>query len=247
MQKGITIGICDDNAADRDKLQKFCERVLKDMEMDNHTFYLFQSAEEVLYYCENMKNKRIDILFLDIEMPGMDGICLKNKLVDSPLIWRILFTTYYREKVFDAFGLKTIGFLLKPVMEKDVSHWLSYIKKEVAGATYVTLEKGKLIPKEDILYCCAEGNYTKVYIKDKMGANTYVLIARKLRDLEQEWGNSFIRIHKSYLVNLCHVSGLDHVVYMKAVEKELPIGRSYKEKVKEQYVAYGKEKIRGRI
>ena len=60
MQKGITIGICDDNAADRDKLQKFCERVLKDMEMDNHTFYLFQSAEEVLYYCENMKNKRID-------------------------------------------------------------------------------------------------------------------------------------------------------------------------------------------
>ena len=57
MQKGITIGICDDNAADRDKLQKFCERVLKDMEMDNHTFYLFQSAEEVLYYCENMKNK----------------------------------------------------------------------------------------------------------------------------------------------------------------------------------------------
>lgn len=63
MQKGITIGICDDNAADRDKLQKFCERVLKDMEMGNHTFYLFQSAEEVLYYCENMKNKRIDILF----------------------------------------------------------------------------------------------------------------------------------------------------------------------------------------
>lgn len=96
--------------------------------MDNHTFYLFQSAEEVLYYCENMKNKRIDILFLDIEMPGMDGICLKNKLVDSPLIWRILFTTYYREKVFDAFGLKTIGFLLK-LLWKRCQPWLFLYKK----------------------------------------------------------------------------------------------------------------------
>ena len=110
----MRIGICDDKKNEQTQLENLCKQYFEKSGTE-YELVKFQSAEEVVDYCKHAKGERIDLLFLDIEMQGMSGIELKDRILKEDAVWRIVFVSHYKEKVFESFGLKTLGFVVKPI------------------------------------------------------------------------------------------------------------------------------------
>lgn len=246
----IRIGICDDNKKDSLLIQQCCEIFFRSYKVEYEIFY---SGEEVLEYCKDNRNKeeRIDILFLDIEMGEISGIDLKDKIIKEKNIWRIVFVSSHLEVMHLAFGLKTMGFIVKPAKTEEIHKWLKIVVEDKQEEVLVEIPKctvmnEKYVWLEDIAYIKANGNYSEIYRYDKMGEST--LVVCKLKELEKEWINlPIIRIHKSYMVNLMNVIDISGKVVLRDIKERISIGRRYSDFVDEKYHEYGKQMIRRRI
>jgi len=249
----IHIGICDDNEKDRISLHDLCKQHFAVNQME-YTITFFGSGEEVLEYCKFAENKRIDLLFLDIEMSGIDGIEVKNRILKQDQVWRIVFVSGYKEKVFDSFGLKTLGFVIKPADSEEIGKWIQIVHTELEEEIFVELKdsqniSGKFVRLEDIEYAKADGNYTDVYLHPAYGdEEKHILLLMKLGDLEKKLSDyPVLRVHKSYLINLMNVTAVDKTIKMRDLEREIPIGRVYRDIVRREYVEYGRRKVQRRL
>ncbi len=164
-----------------------------------------------------------DIVFLDIEMPAMNGFDLLNQLIDFS--FDVVFTTAYNQYAIKAFQYSALSYLLKPVDNVDLKevidrwqqknqkmllanqfHFLvdllknnSRLQTKVALPTTDGLE---FIEIHKIIRCQAESNYTHIYLQD----NISYLICRTLKDVDSILRpNGFLRIHQSHLVNPQHL------------------------------------------
>lgn len=160
-----------------------------------------------------------DCVFLDIEMPEMDGFQLLNKLGHKH--FDLIITTAYDNYAIRAFKANAIDYLLKPIDTDDLLLSVSKIKankeKNTLGLDLEKLLKSmapknspKKVPlafsgktvfvnSEDIMYCKSSGNYSEIYFKKQKTE----LLSKKLIEVEQLIQNKdFFRVHKSYLVNV---------------------------------------------
>lgn len=164
-----------------------------------------------------------DLVFLDIEMPGMNGIELLRTFTNPA--FRVVFVTAHDAYALEAFRLSAIDYLLKPVEGDDIVRTVQKIKKEIdknentVGVRLLHLEK--LLMKNtsspepkigismadkivfvnimDILYCEASGSYTNVFFRD----GNKMVTSKPLCDFElQLEGHKFFRVHHSSLINL---------------------------------------------
>lgn len=248
----MKIGICDDNEKDREKVYQYCENFFLENKLE-HDYVYFSKGEEVLEYCEKEED-RIDLLFLDVEMEGISGIEVKDRIFNENKVWRIVFVTSHLESVLDSFGIKTLGFIVKPAKLEQVEKWLRValadIKENVEIEINSLSEKQSLILKlEDILYFEGDRNYTKLYISNHLkGDEKYKLLTKKIGELEKELKKySIIRVHKSYMVNLHKVMSVEQNITLMGTEEKIPIGRAYKEEVRNRFIEFAKEKVRLRI
>ena len=245
----IKIGICDDNEKDQTVLCDFAKEYL-DRKQFFYKFLLFQSGEEVLAYCDCEENERIDLLFLDIEMSGISGIEVKDRILKENKIWRLVFVSSYRDKVFESFGLKTLGFVVKPAKEQEICKWIDVVVEELDEERFLELKGlGELIRLEDVEYMEGNGSYTKIVLHPSAGRETQsILLSRKLGEIEKELEDySIVRVHKSYLVNLMNVTSVNRNIELRDLSDSIPIGRTYREIVREEYRKYGKSKVMKRI
>lgn len=88
----LRIGICDDSAEARQHMLQLCQKYYEN-NTDAFEYKMYKNAEEVLEYCDDEENPKIDILFLDIEMDGLSGIKLKERVLKLDKIWRIAFVS----------------------------------------------------------------------------------------------------------------------------------------------------------
>lgn len=248
----MLIGICDDNELDIIKIELICKKFM----FENDLIYqcvTFGNGQEVLNYCENPENNKIDLLFIDIEMPKMNGLELKEKIIKNYLVYRIAFITNHKESVYNSFSLKTIGFINKPVSYEEIGKMIFIVLDEIKENIIINCigynREIIKIPIENILYFEADGSYTKIYTYDQnKNSEDYKLISKKLGQIEKELKEyGFIRVHKSYLVNLLNITEVSETIMIRNIEYFIPIGRKYKEKVKNDYLIYGKEKIQKRL
>src|SRR5690606_4602600 len=176
----------------------------------------FTAAHQALDYLEHNSP---DCLFLDIEMPAMDGFqfirTLKNK--DFPVV----ITTAYNQYALQALKNEAIDYLLKPIDSDDLKITIGKIKRYNAKSiTAERLEKilldhnaeshskkitintdGKLLflNSDDILFAESDGNYSTIFLKD----GQKILLTKKLKEVNALLPeNSFFRIHNSYIINL---------------------------------------------
>jgi two-component system LytT family response regulator len=204
----------------------------------------FTDAREALDYLE--KNTP-DCLFLDIEMPAMDGFQfiknLKNK--DFPVV----ITTAYNQYALQALKNEAIDYLLKPIDSDDLEETITKIKKHNAkNLTVERLEKillnfnsasqskkitintdGKLVflNSDEILYAESDGNYSTIFLKD----GQKILLTKKLKEVNALLPeNSFFRIHNSYIINLNKIKEFlktDGYVILESNHK-IPVSRQKK-------------------
>lgn len=192
-----------------------------------------------------LRQHQVDVVFLDIILPGMSGFQLLEQL--SPLRFHVIYTTAYSEYAVQALRASAVDFLLKPIdpdelktavkrlLERKENHFslehitvlLENLNKQAVPARLAlpTRNGYDFLPLGDILYFEADGNYTYVFLKDR----DKLFVTRSLKELEaQVSGFNFCRIHNGYLVNLGHVDrylrGDGGQVVMSNGEK-LPVSR----------------------
>ncbi len=154
-----------------------------------------------------LQNHPCDVLFLDINMPDANGLKLAGALRTLNFPPAVVFVSAYSEYAVDAFEVKAVDYLLKPVDEKRLKKAIEAVEKSVAfqhkaqkGKQIACEKAGKkvMVNASDILFCTARDDYAYVEAKDGK-----YFAPCSLSNIEKQLdGFGFMRIHRSYLVNL---------------------------------------------
>jgi two-component system LytT family response regulator len=185
----------------------------------------FQDPAKAL---EHLRERPCDVLFLDIEMPGMNGFQLLEQLDGSR--GQVVFTTAYDRFAVKAFKVNAIDYLLKPIQEDELLVALDKVEAQRNGATdalpaleermrqlmrdlqgpvrgnariaFSTVHGLDLVDTADIICCHSESNYTRVHLT----GDKRILVSKTLREVEEQLPTDrFLRVHHSYVANLDHV------------------------------------------
>lgn len=235
----MAIAICDDNKPDRERMEKMCRAFFKE---DKHTgetpdIYAFASGREAME-----SGRDYDILLLDIEMPRQDGISIKEDLEANGKQTRIIFITSHKERVLEAFGKNVIGFLVKPFTIEEFQKAMEKVLSDICGRMLEIEENGEtfMIPVRQIKYIEAQDKYTLAVteIKEYLVRRTMKFWEEKLTD------SDFVRIHKSYLVNLEYFVKKGDMIWLDN-NKTVKISRLRKSSVMEKYKEFLRRKAKG--
>ena len=190
-----------------------------------------------------------DLLYLDVRMPGMSGIELARHLATLADPTAVIFTTAYDEHAMAAFDAGAVGYLLKPVRSEKLAAATERAQKltgEQLGAigagnarTHLAVRQReglKLLKLEEVICLVAEQKYTTVR---HVGGED--LIDDSLRQLEAEFGNRFIRVHRSALVNRDYIEAIErnadgqHQIRLRGREERMPVSRRLASELKAQF------------
>ena len=167
------------------------------------------SATEALRLLQDLE---VDAIFLDVQMPGLTGLELAQVLQRFRTPPPVVFVTAHEEHAVDAFDLRAVDYVLKPVRAERLAEAVRRVVEGAGqGATgedeQVPVERGgvtRFLNRSDIRYVEAHGDYARLHTAE--GSH---LLRTPLSQLEQDWGPAgFVRIHRSLLVSLAHVDGL---------------------------------------
>lgn len=235
--------ICDDEPLARQRMAKLIE-----MQEGYETIGFAENGADAV---ELVRELKPDVLLLDIRMPEMDGIEAARKITNLATPPAIIFCTAFNDHALDAFQVSAVSYLLKPVKRDMLSKALQSagkvnkaqilaldeaekkqngVRTQLAAKTHKGLE---LIPVSDILYFVADQKYVSV-VHEK----GRVLIDESLKQLEEEFDSSFVRIHRSTLVALNRVNGLrqdsvgKYSVDVQGLDELLPISRRHLSEVR---------------
>ena len=206
----------------------------------------FSNAVDAL---EAIKKGGIDLLFLDIQMPELNGMEL-GKLIreqsgsdgSSTHLPLIVFTTAFDKYAIDGYKVDAIGYLLKPISYKEFLEAASKAQKILdeegaADSLYVKSEYKLLKLKfSDIIYIEGLKDYIKIFVKE---SKYPVLTLMGMKEVEEKLpGRSFLRVHRSFIINSNFVGSIEkgRIIMRGCPEDEarsIPIGDSYKTNLKE--------------
>ena len=216
----IRIAVCDDESYMSDHIK---EMVCDFFRKKNREISIqsFLSGEDLLSY-----NGQIDILFLDIQMKGMDGIETARKLRDSKFRGFLIFITVLKEMVFQSFEVQAYDYLVKPVEEKQFEKTMErlYTSMQNASEDSLLVQKGyegRIIREEEIVFC--EIIDRKIYLN--LASGEVVDYYERIENLETKLDNRFYRCHRSYLINLKHLKGYKNGTACMDNGKEIPVSR----------------------
>lgn len=216
------------------KLEKHCERI--------EVVEVFQSPEEALV---SITTNPPDILFLDVQMPGMSGFELLNELKE--LQSQVIFSTAYSEFALEAIKQNAVDYILKPVdndelkkaVEKAIvnieneqhhqnEHLVKLINKIIEGdhKLKVPTQKGiSFIPQEEIIHLEGYDGYTRIHLTNGSTVTSSYSLGKFTNFLE----NYFFKCHKSHIVNIKEVRAFENEGYVVMGEKyRVPITKTYK-------------------
>ena len=231
----MKIAICDDEQIFRDTLYKKLVKYNKTFEIKE-----FRTGRELID-----SRIKFDIIFLDIEMPELNGMDTAKKLRKLSVGSIIIFLTSHIECIQDAFKVKAFRFLSKPVQEDALNEALEEAEKEIVGQEKIVInQKGKIfeLSVPDVMYFEAFGDGTYVYDnKDNVYECT---VALKEWDKRLE-GMPFFKIHKSYIVSMMYVSSINNnVLRLEGVDQDFTISRRNITSFKDAYMDFVKNNSR---
>lgn len=193
-------------------------------------------ADSVVKAIKSLKEQRCDVMFLDINMPGVNGMQFAEALSKIKNPPAVVFVTAYSEYGAEAFGVNAVDYLLKPVETDRLKQALDKVRAQLgqaqkkATAERIPVEKGGkkiLVPTDSIRYIMAKDDYSCLYTEDD-----HYLSTISLTQLEERLADSnFFRVHRRYIVNLSQVSEVKSVpggtmlLTMRDDGEKIPVSR----------------------
>lgn len=226
---GYKVAVCDDEKIFRDTLVKLMKEY-----NERITISVFTCGDLLL-----ASDKVFDLIFLDIEMPGIDGMTTAQKLREKNVDAEIIFLTGHKEFVFSAFHVKAFRFLEKPVKVSKLKEALYDFEVERLNAEKIVVKQKGIVNEillNQIVYLEAFGDGT--YIYDKYGQVFCSSLQLQVWQ-EQLEKKGFFRIHKSYMVSMRYVKKAEkEYVELLNLDIELKIARRNVGVFKDAYLSY---------
>jgi DNA-binding LytR/AlgR family response regulator len=214
------------------------EKLVLDLLVDNIQkvpfLHLVNRCKNAMEAADTLHKEKVDLLFLDIQMPGLNGLQFLESLHNPPMV---IFVTAYKDYAFDGFNLGVVDYLLKPVsferfmkacnkaqdlfnLQKNSS------KEEAPDYFFVYVEYNQIkIMIPDILYIEGMKDYVKIFLSSSPRP---VITKMSLKTLEEKLSSyQFVRTHKSYILSAKKITAIKRdLVCIGSVE--LPLSENYK-------------------
>jgi len=212
---------------------EFSRSVIEDLVKEIDTLELIKSCSDAVEAFKIIKEEHIDLVFLDIEMPKMDGLEMMRSL--SPLPQVVLVTAHEKYAV-ESYEYDVTDFLQKPI---SLARFMKAVDKainrfEEKRASITTQDKTIFIKAdsrlvqintEDILFVEALGNYMRVFVAD---GSKYTILST-MKDISSKLSNSeFVRVHRSFIVRMDKIQSIEDN-YIVIDKKQISIGKAYKD------------------
>ncbi len=186
-----------------------------------------------------MEEQQIDAIFTDINMPDLNGLDFVRSLEQPPLV---VFTTAYPDYAIDGYKVSAVDYVLKPFGFEDILEAAKKVKRQYdlkasqpqeqqpqADYIYVRADHRQVrVDIADIAYVEAMNEYVNIHLADGQNVVTFLRL-RKLEECLPE--PRFLRIHRSYVVNMDRVRSVSKTSVQMADGASIPIGDNYKERV----------------
>ena len=244
----LNVAVIDDNQTD---IKYVSGLVSLWAEAADHTVRIrtFQSAEEFLFHYE--EDNEFDILLLDIEMGDMNGVELAKKIRQDNDSVQMVFITGFPDFIAEGYEVSALHYLMKPVNEEKLHNVLDKAVGNLEKSEKrlcVTFERQTMfVPLRHILYIEAQKQYVQIYCVRKSeaqgseaqdgGIGISYRMKESLSNVEKQVDEYFFKCHRSFLVNLRHVSQIKSNCVVLKNGEEVPISRGMAEQI-------GKEIIR---
>ncbi len=189
---------------------------------------LIKKCKNAYQAMEVLQQEDIDLVFLDIEMPGLDGLRMLQQLQQRPMA---IFITAYRKYAADGYDLDVLDYLVKPVsferFLKAANKALEYMELRQKGYIFVQNEyKQTKIFFHEILYIEGLGNYVKIHLA---GAARPIISKLSMKSVgERLPAGKYVRVHKSFIVMVDKISSVRGESIMIG-EQEIPLSRFYRD------------------
>ncbi len=235
----MRVAICDDNKSVLDGLAAG----LRNLDPEKNENRCFSGGEALLQVYEAGKAE-FDVIFLDIEMEGIDGIEVANRIRSLDRRVLIVFVTSHTVYMQKSFECRPFRFLVKPVSEEDLQKVYGEISQCLAEEqkAFVFMENKQHIRilGEDILFFESRGHWIILHKKD---GRSHKILKNMKELLENVDGGQFFRIHRAFVVNMSFVYEIKNTeLTLHGYDKPLPIGRVYKKEFLQCFKKYKERK-----
>ena len=221
----LRIAICDDEADARDALRFQLEKAL--MEKSEEIVYEFSAGSNAVSWLGKHPGE-VDLLFLDIEMKGLNGMETAKQIRTFDEQIMIVFLTGYSEFVFEGYSVGALDYMLKPVTAQKLMEVLCRVRtrleqEEDKAFSFKNADGTWRFLLQDILCFCSDKRIVTLVTEQ----GEYYFYA-KLDEIEARLGGRFVRIHQRYLVNPARVDHLGSDAVMVG-GRQLPCSRNHRE------------------
>ncbi len=233
----IRAAVCDDEKYMADAVKKMAADFFRAQNIET-VIEVFLSGKELLKY-----EKTIDILFLDIQMKGTDGMETARILRRRGFKGYLIFITVLRETVFEAFEVQAYDYLVKPIEQSRFQKTMERVlaSMQSAGEANLLVQRGyesRLVPFDEIIFC--EIIDRKVYLH--LTSFEIVDYYDRIENLETKLDGRFFRCHRSFLINLQYLrSYKNQTAYMEG-GKQIPVSRLRSKEFSGVILRYMKER-----
>lgn len=226
----MRIYLCDDELKIREEISTQVKRHMQSAEVK-----AFSSGTELL---QAFKEKECDVLLLDIDMPGLSGMEVAERLAELQKKPLLVFVTGHDELVYESFQYHPFGFVRKQFLDEELKKMLKDCRAELEQHNhhfnFRTAGNEVCLRLSEILYFEAEGNYLKVYTEKEEYRFRSTIGA-----VEAAIGkDGFIRLHKGFLVNQAAIRLFGAETVELTEGTVLPVGKTYAESAKQQFMRY---------
>ena len=221
----ICVAICDDEQEMSEQIRLMAAAFFRKKNREA-TIVQFSRGEDVLHY-----DKQIDILFLDIQMEGIDGIETVRRLRNQRFGGFLIFITILKELVFQSFEVQPFDYLLKPVQPEGLAQTLNRLRQALekqADPEQLLIQRGQerlLVDLQQLVYCEVLGRKVYLHLQGLDGKTEVIDFYERLDNLQARLDARFFRCHRSYLVNLAFVRGCSGGRLRLAQGEEIPVSR----------------------
>ena len=227
------IAICDDERKILEDIHSKIKAALKKKEIPAE-YLCLEDSRDLMKVLEETK---IDVLFLDIDMPYFSGMDIAAHMNEKGLKTILIFVTSHDTLVYQTFAYRPFGFIRKTHMDEELDELAERIKKELLDRKEeLTIEKGLELTRiriRDIVYIESEGNYLNFHM-----GNDLIKVRETMGNMETGLApKGFVRCHKGYLINGDYIEKLKSTEVELKYEKEvfvIPVGRSYEKEVRKR-------------
>ena len=221
----------------------YWQLIIKNLIKGNDQLSLLGIFSDTQSAYEFLAHNEIDLIFLDVQIENDNGIELIKKLKNQP---HVIIISSFAEFAIDGYSISAIDYLTKPIdftkFDKAVRKAINSIQAQDDNSKNIVFDKNYFLVKEnlvtiklnynEVIYITALENYIKIVTSTK----THIILSTMLQFERSINNHPFLRVHRSYIINLNHLNSINKDILLLSDETQIPLSEQYKSDILELFV-----------